>query len=98
MLHLRGAVTFLRCSESCTVSAVGRVRIGRRLYRTQKASTLAGPGRPVRLTVLLTRSAGRALEHGRRPRPRASIRLRLRAHDASGNRSAPVARRLLITN
>jgi hypothetical protein len=48
--------------------------------------------------VLLTRSARRALEHRLRRRPRASMRLRLRAHDASGNRSAPVALGLLIKN
>ena len=96
MLRLRGAVAHVRCTESCTVSAVGRLRIGPQPYRTRKASTLAGPGRPVRLKVLLTGSARQALEHWRRRR--VSMRLRLRAHDASGNRSAPVARRLLIKN
>jgi len=98
VLRRRGALAYVRCTESCTVSARGRLRIGRRLYRTRKASTLAGPGRPVSLKVLLTRSARRALEPRLRRRPRASMRLRLRAHDASGNRSAPVALRLLIKN
>ena len=98
VLRLRGAVTYVRCTESCSVFAVGRLRIARRRYRTRRASTLAGPGRPVRLKVLLTRGARRALEHSGRRRSRASMRLKLRAHDASGNRSAPVALSVLIKN
>jgi hypothetical protein len=98
VLRLRGAVTYVRCTESCSVSAVGRLRIARRRYRTRRASTLAGPGRPARLKVLLTGSGRRAFEHARRRRSRAYMRLKLRAHDASGNRSAPVALMLLIKN
>lgn len=96
VLRLHGAVAYVRCTESCSVAAEGRLRIAGRAYRTRRAATHAGPGRRVRLTVHLRRGARRALEHGLRRRSRTSMRLELRAHDASGNRAPPVALRVRV--
>ena len=96
VLRLRGAVAYVRCTESCSVAAEGRLRIAGRAYRMRRAATHAGPGRRVRLAVHLTRGATRALEHGLRRRSRTSMRLELRAHDASGNRAPPVTLRVRV--
>jgi Glucose / Sorbosone dehydrogenase len=95
-LRLRGAVAYVRCTESCSVAVKGRLRIAGRAYRMRRTATHAGPGRRVRLAVHLTRGARRALEHGLRRRPRTFMRLELRAHDASGNRAAPVTLRVRV--
>ena len=92
VLRLRGAVVYVRCSEGCSLSAGGTLRVsGRRvLLRRRSASLIAGNRK--RLLVRL-RPRGRrllraALARGGHPR----VRLRLRATDAAGNRSALVRR------
>jgi glucose/arabinose dehydrogenase len=94
VLRLRGAVAYVRCSESCSVAARGRLRIGRARYRMRPLARAAQAGRRVRLKVRLTKRGRRALRRSaRRGRlRRASVRLTLRATDSAGLRS-PVVRR-----
>jgi glucose/arabinose dehydrogenase len=96
VLRLRGAVVYVRCNESCSLSAGGTLAIGRsRLLLRRARVELAANGR-ARLVVRLRPRARRllhaALRRGGHPR----ILLRLRATDAAGNRSALVRRRVRI--
>jgi glucose/arabinose dehydrogenase len=92
VLRLRGAVAYVRCSEACTVEVGATLRIGRRKLLLRRAGGQAQPSPRTRLKVRLRKRSARmlrrALVHGRRPR----VQIRLRAHDAAGNRS-PVVRR-----
>jgi glucose/arabinose dehydrogenase len=94
VLRLRGVVAYVRCSESCSVAARGRLRIGRAGYRMRPLARAAQANRRVRLKVRLTQRGRRALRrYARRGRlRRASVRLNLRATDSAGLRS-PVVRR-----
>jgi glucose/arabinose dehydrogenase len=93
VLRLRGAVAYVRCSEACTVSVGGTLRIGNRklLLRRTTGAAQASPRKrlKVRIRKRSARLLRRALANGRRPR----VQVRLRAQDAAGNRSA--ARRSL---
>jgi hypothetical protein len=90
--RLRGAVAYVRCSESCSVVAGGQLRVAGREYPLRSVAQRAGPGRPCRVRVRLTAAGRRALE----AEGRASMRLRLQARDAAGNRSAGTVRRVRI--
>jgi glucose/arabinose dehydrogenase len=96
VLRLRGAVAYVRCSEACRVSAGGTLRIGRRKLALRRTTVRAPASARKRLKVRLrTRPARllrRALAHGRHPR----VQIRLRARDATGNRSALVRRSLRV--
>jgi glucose/arabinose dehydrogenase len=94
LLALRGAVAYVRCSESCSVSARGRLHIAGRRMRMRAVASRAGPGRRVRLQVSLTASGRRAL---RRRRPEYA-RIRLQARDAVGNRSPLVTRTVRVSD
>ncbi len=92
VLALGGAIVYVRCPARCRVSAGARLRIGRRVYPLRRATKAAPAGERVRLTVRLTergRSALRAaLRAGRRP----TLRIRVRARDATGAPSRLVRR------
>jgi hypothetical protein len=98
VLRLRGAVAYVRCSESCRVTAGGRLRIGRARYRMRPLARGAQVDRRVRLKVRLTKRGLRALRRcARRGRlRRASVRLNLRATDAAGLRSPTVHRTVRV--
>jgi glucose/arabinose dehydrogenase len=98
VLRLRGAVAHTRCSESCRVTAVGRLRVGRASYRMRRLGRAAQVDRRVRLKVRLTRRGHRALRRcARRGRlRRASVRLTLRAADSAGLRSPAVRRTVQV--
>jgi glucose/arabinose dehydrogenase len=98
VLRLRGAVAFVRCSESCSVAARGRLRIGRARYRMRPLARAAQANRRVRLKVRLTERGRRALRRcARRGRlRRASVRLNLRATDSAGLRSPAVRRTVRV--
>jgi Glucose / Sorbosone dehydrogenase len=98
VLRLRGAVAYVRCSESCRVAAGGRLRIGRARYRMRRLGRAAQVGRRVRLKIRLTQRGRRALRRcARRGRlRRASVRLNLRATDAAGLRSPTVRRTVRV--
>jgi glucose/arabinose dehydrogenase len=95
VLRLRGAVAYVGCDETCTVTAAGVLRVGKRRLRmagVRRAARASQTGTRLRLKVRLKRRQARilrrALRRGRRP----TVRLRLRASDPAGNRS-PVTRR-----
>ncbi len=98
VLRLRGAVAYVRCSESCSVAARGRLRIGRARYRMRPLARAAQANRRVRLKVRLTKRGVRALRRSaRRGRlRRASVRLNLRATDSVGLRSPAVRRTVRV--
>jgi glucose/sorbosone dehydrogenase len=98
VLRLRGAVAYVRCSEACSVTAVGRLRIGRASYPMRRVARAAQVRQRSRLKVGLTKRGRRALRRCiRRGRVRrASVLLNLRAADGFGNRSAPVRRRVKV--
>jgi glucose/arabinose dehydrogenase len=98
VLRLRGAVAYVRCSETCSVAARGRLRIGRARYRMRPLARAAQASRPVRLKVRLTNRGFRALRRcARRGRlRRASVRLTLRAMDSAGLRSPAVRRTVRV--
>jgi hypothetical protein len=98
VLRLRGVVAYVRCSESCSVAARGRLRIGRARYRMRPLARAAQATRRVRLKVRLTRRGRAALRRcARRGRlRRASVRLSLRATDTAGLRSPMVRRTVRV--
>jgi glucose/arabinose dehydrogenase len=98
VLRLRGVVAYVRCSESCSVAARGRLRIGRARYRMRPLARAAQANRQVRLKVRLTRRGRAALRRSaRRGRlRRASVRLSLRATDSAGLRSPMVRRTVRV--
>jgi hypothetical protein len=95
-LHLRGAVAYVRCSEACTVSAGGTLRIDKRKLVLRHTAVRAKPSPRKRLKIRLTKRSARvlrrALADGRDPR----VQIRLRARDAAGNRSGLVRRSLRV--
>jgi hypothetical protein len=96
VLRLRGAVAYVRCSEACTISAGGTLRIGKRklLLRRATGTAQASPRKRFKLRVRRrsARLLRRALARGGHPR----VQIRLRAHDAAGNYSALVRRSLRV--
>jgi glucose/arabinose dehydrogenase len=92
----RGAIAYARCSERCTVSMSGRLRIGKRTYRLRKARKPADTGRRITLRVRLTRRASRALRRALLRRRRARVRVALRARDSAGNASGLHTRRVRV--
>jgi hypothetical protein len=96
VLRLRGAVAYVRCSEACTVSVGGTLRIGSRKLLLRRATGAAQSSPRKRLKVRLRKRSARllrrALANGRRPR----VQIRLRARDAAGNHSALARRSLRV--
>jgi hypothetical protein len=96
VLHRRGALAYVRCSEPCTLTVGGTLRIGKRKLLLRRATGQAHPSPRTRLTVRLRKRSARllrrALANGRRPR----VQIRLRAHDAAGNHSVVVRRSLRV--
>jgi glucose/arabinose dehydrogenase len=92
VLRLRGAVVYTRCNERCSLDAGGTLLIGRRKLLLRRRSATPAANQRVRLLVRLRPRARRllraALRRGGHPR----VRLRVRARDAAGNRSAVVRR------
>jgi hypothetical protein len=92
VLRQRGAVAYVRCNESCSVTVRGRLLVAGREFRMRRVAQAAGPGRPVRIKVHLTAAGRSALEEGLARRRSLAVRLRMAARDASGNRSLPMIR------
>jgi len=96
VLRLRGAVAYVRCTEACTVSAGGTLRIGSRKLLLQHTTVPAQAAPWERLNVRLGKRSARllrrALTRGRHPR----VQLRLSARDAAENSSALVRRLLRV--
>jgi glucose/arabinose dehydrogenase len=93
VLQLGAAVAYVRCSESCSVVADGRLWIAGREYHLGRSARVAGPGTPVRVRVRLPAETRRALRRARRA-PR--LRLHLQARDAAGNSSSDLVREVRV--
>ena len=65
VLRLRGAVAYVRCSEACTVSVGGTLRIGRRKLLLRRASGAAQPSPRKRLKVRLRKRSARGCSGAR---------------------------------
>jgi hypothetical protein len=92
VLRQRGAVAYVRCNESCSVTVRGRLLVAGREYRMRRVAQAAGPGRAARIKVQLTAAGRSALKEGLARRRSLAVRLRMAARDASGNRSLPMIR------
>jgi glucose/arabinose dehydrogenase len=96
VLRLGGVVAYVRCSEACTLEAGGTLRVGKRRLLLRRAVASGSPSPRTRLKVRLrkrsVRILRRALASGRHPR----VRVRLRALDTAGNRSALVRRTVRV--
>ncbi|MET0615575.1 MAG: PQQ-dependent sugar dehydrogenase [Thermoleophilaceae bacterium] len=92
VLRQRAAIVYVRCSENCSLQAVGTLLIGHRKVPLRLVRTTLVGHRRARLAVRVRprgrRLLRRALRRHRHPR----VVLRLRAHDPAGNRSALVRR------
>ena len=90
VLRLRGAVAYVRCTESCSVAAGGRLHAGARVSPAPGQDAGSGQRR-VRVKVPLARRRGARSSWAAAP-AQEPHRLALRARDAIGNRSKPATR------
>ncbi len=92
VLRHRGTIVYVRCNENCSVDVAATLLIGHRKLRSPHVKAALVADRRARLRMRLRpraqRLLRRALRHGGHPR----VRLRLRATDTAGNRSALVRR------
>jgi hypothetical protein len=88
VLRARGVLAFARCNERCTVSAGGRLQIGRRSYELVRVSRTTQADQRRSLKVRLTRRASLALRRASTDRRPATVRIGIRGRDAAGNRSS----------
>ena len=63
VLRQRGAMAYVRCSESCSVAARGRALVAGREYPMRRVAARSGPGQPWGLRVSLTAAARRVAAH-----------------------------------
>jgi hypothetical protein len=93
------AVAYARCDEACLVVAVGSVRIEGRSRRVKLKSARAflEPGERATLRLRLSRAGSRAVRRAVRSGRVARARIRFRARDVNGNRSALSRRSVRFT-
>ena len=96
VLRLRGAVVYVRCSEACSIVAGGRLRIGKRQYALRRVGKSLDGVHRARMKVLLSTKGRRALKKALKRRSNASVRVNLRARDATGNRSPLAAKTIRV--
>jgi hypothetical protein len=94
VLRLRGAVVYVRCSEVCAVIGGGRLRIARHSYRLKREGKIAAANKRTRIKVPLGRKARHRIRRALARHRKVSLRLSVRARDATGNRSG-LARRVV---
>jgi glucose/arabinose dehydrogenase len=97
VLHNRGAIVYVRCSEACGVTAGGRLRIGKRVYKLRSANKLVAAGKRTRVRVVLGPKARRPLKRALKRGGRPVVRLTVRAVDSAGNRSRLATKSLRIS-
>ena len=95
VLRLRGAVVYARCSENCAVIAGGRLRIAGHEYRLKRNGKIAAANKRARLKVPLGRKARKRVRRALARHRKVSIRVSVRARDATGNRSG-LARKVVF--
>jgi glucose/arabinose dehydrogenase len=97
VLALGGVVAYVGCAERCSLVASGGMRIGGRRYGLRSVGAVGGAGRRRRVKVLLTPACERALKRALKRDRQVSARISVRAEDATGNASRPLARTVRVT-
>jgi hypothetical protein len=96
VLHLGGVVAYVRCTVRCTVSAGGRLIVGKRSFQMRRLKKRLAAGKRTRIRVRLSRRGRRALALGLRHHRRAKVRIGIRARDGSGHSLALVRRTVRV--
>ena len=97
VLHNRGAIVYVRCSEPCGVTAGGRLRIGKRVYKLRSANKLVAAGKRARVRMAVGRKARKLLKRALRRGGRPVVRVNMRAVDTAGNRSRRSSKSLRVS-
>jgi glucose/arabinose dehydrogenase len=97
VLRNRGAIVYVRCSESCGVVAGGRLRIGTHLYKLRRANKLVPAGKRVRVRVVAGPKARRLLSRALKRHRHPTVRVNIRAVDGAGNRSPLTTKDLRVS-
>jgi glucose/arabinose dehydrogenase len=97
VLRNRSALAYGRCSERCLLSASGSVRIGKKSYALVGAAAAPRAGRRERLRLRLTPHCAKVLRRARARHRRASVRIVVRAEDATGNSPKAVVRTVSVS-
>jgi glucose/arabinose dehydrogenase len=97
VLRAKAATAYASCSEPCSLVARARIRIGGHPFDLLRAGAAPPAGRRGRLKLLLTPHCVHLLKRAlKRHRP-ASVRLTLRASDATGNSAKAVVRTVRVS-
>jgi hypothetical protein len=94
-LRRRGLVVSVRCSERCSLTARGKVKIARRTSKTGTARRTLAAGERERLRLPLRARLRRAIRRALARRKGVVARVTVKARDASGN-SRSLTRRILV--
>jgi glucose/arabinose dehydrogenase len=97
VLRAKAATAYARCSESCSLTASARIRIGRRAFDLLPAGAAPHAGRRGRLKLLLTPHCVRLLKRALKRHRTASVRITLRASDSTGNSPKAVSRTVRVS-
>ena len=96
VLRAKAAVARARCSERCSVIARARALIGGRGCRLRPAGVAAPAGRREQLRLVTTPSCARTLRRALQRKRDVSMRVSLRASDATGNSPETVTRTVTV--
>jgi hypothetical protein len=97
VLRARAAMAYARCSERCSVIARATMRIGGRSYVLRPAGIAPRAGRGGRVKLALPAPCERALERALKRKRKVSVRMVVRAQDATGNSPRPLTRMIAVT-
>lgn len=97
VLRAKAAVAFMTCNERCAMSASARMRIGSHPYALRAAGAAPRANRRGRLKLTLTRQCVRALKRALKRDRKVSVRITLRAADATGNSAKAVTRTVRVS-
>jgi hypothetical protein len=97
VLRAKAATAYASCSESCSLIASARIRIGRRALELLPAGAAPRAGRRGRLKLQLTPHCVRLLKRALKRHQGASVRITLRASDPTGNSPKAVLRTVRVS-
>lgn len=97
VLRAKAAVAFASCSERCSVIASARMRIRGHGYDLRPAGVAPRARRRGRLKLMLTPSCVRALKRALGRKRDVSVRVSVRAEDATGNSPRAVTRTIRVS-
>jgi len=97
VLRARAATAYASCNERCSLTARARIRIGGRAFDLLPAAAAPHAGRRGRLKLLLRPYCVHVLERALERHRTASVRITLRASDATGNSPKAVIRTVRVS-